>query len=162
MKSKMFGFLTATGKTFDCCRLLSLSIGLVYLWFGALKFFPGMSPAEGLATETISQLTFGLLAPSYEMILLALWETSVGVFLIINILPRITLPLALVHILLTFTPLVFFPEKVFAGSPFYLTLIGQYIAKNIIIAGVLFVLWKQARVGGKSAPDHLLSQRVLS
>ena len=31
-----------------CCRLLAMSIGLVYLWFGILKFFPHLSPAEDL------------------------------------------------------------------------------------------------------------------
>ena len=35
-------------------RLLAISIGICYLWFGVLKFFPGLSPADTLAKETIS------------------------------------------------------------------------------------------------------------
>ena len=40
--------------------LLRLSIGLVFLWFGVLKLFPGLSPAQDLAARTIGALTLGL------------------------------------------------------------------------------------------------------
>lgn len=40
--------------------LLRLSVGLVFLWFGFLKFIPGLSPAEELATKTVDGLSFGL------------------------------------------------------------------------------------------------------
>lgn len=39
-------------------RLLRWSIGFIFVWFGALKFFPGLSPAQELATSTIELLTF--------------------------------------------------------------------------------------------------------
>ena len=32
---------------------------VVFLWFGALKLIPGVSPAETLAGRTIETLTFG-------------------------------------------------------------------------------------------------------
>ena len=38
-------------------QLLELSIGLIYLWFGILKFFPGGSPAEVLAANTMQVIT---------------------------------------------------------------------------------------------------------
>ncbi len=41
-------------------KLLAISIGLIYVWFGPLKFFPELSPAESLATETIDAMTFHL------------------------------------------------------------------------------------------------------
>ena len=40
--------------------LLRVSLGIVFFWFGFLKFFPGVSPAQELAIETISIMTFGL------------------------------------------------------------------------------------------------------
>ena len=58
--------------------IIPISIGLVYLWFGSLKFFTGVSPAEKLAQDTIEQLTMGLLLPEISIILLALWETLIG------------------------------------------------------------------------------------
>jgi hypothetical protein len=44
-------------------RLLRISLGVVFLWFGVLKFFPGLSPAQTLAGDTIAVLSFGLLTP---------------------------------------------------------------------------------------------------
>lgn len=41
--------------------LLRVSLGIVFFWFGALKFFPGLSPAQDLAMRTIDILTFGLI-----------------------------------------------------------------------------------------------------
>lgn len=124
---------------------MSVTIGIVYLWFGMLKFFPGLSPAEGLAQETIRLLTFDILAPSWSIALLAIWETGLGLLLISGLFKRLAIPLALIHIALTFTPMLFFPEQVFAISPFSLTLLGQYITKNIIIAGGLVLIWKDCR-----------------
>lgn len=125
--------------------LMSVTIGIVYLWFGVLKFFPGLSPAEGLAQETIRLLTFDTLAPSLSIALLALWETGLGLLLISGLFMRLAIPLALIHIALSFTPMLFFPDQVFSISPFSLTLLGQYITKNIIIAGGLILIWQDYR-----------------
>jgi hypothetical protein len=38
---------------------LRLSLGFVFLWFGALKFVPQMDPARDLATRTLGRLTAG-------------------------------------------------------------------------------------------------------
>jgi uncharacterized membrane protein YphA (DoxX/SURF4 family) len=124
------------------CRFLAISIGLVYLWFGALKFFPQFSPAEDLAKHTISLLTFGLIPPNVSIILLAIWETLIGLFLILNIFRRPIIILALIHLVLTFTPFLFFPKQSF-NLPFVFTLLGQYIFKNLVIIGALLVLFKQ-------------------
>lgn len=120
--------------------LLAISIGLVYLWFGALKFFPDLSPAEGLAKNTIHVLTFGLIPDEVSIVLLALWETWIGLFLIFNVARKTVVLLALVHIVFTFTPLLFFPDQVFNEGPLYLTLLGQYIIKNLIIIAALLSL----------------------
>jgi uncharacterized membrane protein YphA (DoxX/SURF4 family) len=142
--------------------LLSITIGIVYLWFGLLKFVPGLSPAEGLATETISLLTFGILGPSLSMTLLALWETVLGVLLVAGFFRRFVIPLALTHIALTFTPMLFFPDQVFSNSPFYLTLLGQYIAKNLIIAGALIIIWQDFRISKSTRIAAGVNQKVRS
>ncbi len=36
--------------------LLRVSIGLVFFWFGVLKFWPDLSPADDLAAATIDKL----------------------------------------------------------------------------------------------------------
>jgi len=125
-------------------NLISVSIGIVYLWFGMLKFFVGVSPAEDLAKATIEQLTFGILTPEISIILLAIWETLIGLLLIGHLFVKFALKLALIHIILTFLPFLFFPDLVFTQAPFSLTLLGQYIIKNVVILGVLIVLLKES------------------
>lgn len=58
--------------------LLRVSLGLVFLIFGALKFFPELSPIEGLATRTTTALTFGLIPPSVGLVAIATLEVAIG------------------------------------------------------------------------------------
>ena len=51
--------------------LLRVSLGIVFFWFGVLKFLPGLSPAQGLATRTIGVLTFGLIHANVSILILA-------------------------------------------------------------------------------------------
>ncbi len=132
-------------KQFFKNNTMAISIGIVYLWFGLLKFFPELSPAEGLAKNTIHELTFGLIPSNITIILLAILETGTGLFLILNLYRRITVKIGLAHILFTFTPLFLFPEQVFNNSPFELTLLGQYIAKNLIIICALIALLNESK-----------------
>src|SRR4051812_27685642 len=90
--------------------LLRISVGIIYLWFGTLKFFHGYSPAEGLATQTIDKLTFGLLTNALEINLLAAWECAIGVLFIIGKWMKPALIFFFVHMMYTFTPLIFFPD----------------------------------------------------
>jgi len=132
--------------------MIALSIGLVYLWFGGLKFIPGMSPAQDLAIDTIGMLTFDLIPASTSLFLLALWEVGIGVFLIFNRFLKIIIPIALVHMVCTFTPILFFPDLAFAKPPLGYTLLGQYIFKNIIIIAALITLYKISMKGKKPIP----------
>lgn len=118
-------------------NLLLISLGIVYLWFGVLKFFPHLSPAEALAKNTIAKLTMGIVPLDVAIILLAIWETSIGIMLIFDIYRRFAIPFALLHILLTFTPMIFFSDEIFSNGAFIPSLVGQYIIKNIIIISVL-------------------------
>jgi uncharacterized membrane protein YphA (DoxX/SURF4 family) len=120
--------------------LLRISIGIIYLWFGALKYFPGVSPAEDLAKETIHLLTFGLIGPEWSLLLLAFWETAIGVLLLAGLFKRYTFWLVIVHMTCTFTPLVLLSNLSFTQLPFSLTLVGQYIIKNIVIISALCVI----------------------
>lgn len=132
-------FVKVAGKI-NGISIMTLSIGIVYLWFGLLKFFPHLSPAEDLAKNTIHQLTFGYIPANISIILLAIWETGIGLLLILNIYKRVAIVLALVHMACTFTPLIFFPDISFKSLPFTFTLIGQYIAKNIVIVSALILI----------------------
>lgn len=123
-------------------RLTSTCIGIVYFWFGILKFFPGISPAEQLAKDTMGLMTFGMVPSNFTYISLALWETALGLLFILNIRRKWVIYLALAHMVCTFTPLFFFPETSFqsGGS---LTLTGQYIIKNLVIIAALVSIFPQ-------------------
>lgn len=126
----------------SCFTLLSITIGIVYLWFGALKFFPHLSPAEDLAKNTINLLTFGWIPSEVSIILLAIWETVLGFMFLTNCCRRVAIWAAFIHMTFTFTPLFFFPEVSFTQNAFTFTLLGQYIVKNLIIIGALWVLYQ--------------------
>ncbi len=127
--------------------LLRISVGLIFIWFGVLKFFPTLSPAETLASDTISLLTFGLISGGTAMIILAAWETLIGLGLISGILLRETLLLLFLQMAGTLTPLVLFPGLAFSVFPFVPTLEGQYIIKNLIIIAAGIVIGATVRGG---------------
>ncbi|HET6667982.1 MAG TPA: DoxX family protein, partial [Intrasporangium sp.] len=57
--------------------LLRISLGLVFLGFGIVKFFPGLSPAEDIAAATIERLTFGYIAGDHAVLMTAIVETFI-------------------------------------------------------------------------------------
>jgi uncharacterized membrane protein YphA (DoxX/SURF4 family) len=128
--------------------LLRISMGIVFLWFGALKFFPGLSPAADLATRTIERLTFGLVAPDVSILILAVWESLIGLGLILGIYMRATLFLLFLQMIGTVSPIFFFPQEVFTVVPYAPTLEGQYIFKNMVLISAGFVIGATVR-GGK-------------
>lgn len=121
--------------------LLRISIGIIYCWFGALKFFPGFSPAEDLAINTINKLTWGIIPQPVNILLLAAMETVVGILLVFGKYIKTALIILFFHMVCTFTPLLFFPELSFKYVPYGFTLVGQYIMKNIIIICAALVIW---------------------
>lgn len=132
--------------------LLRISMGIVFFWFGFLKFFPGISPAEGIAVRTINIITFDLLSSRTILLILAIWESIIGVGLILGIYLREVLLLLFLQMIGTFAPLFFFPAEVFTEIPYAPTLEGQYIIKNIVIVAGAIVIGATVR-GGKLNSD---------
>jgi len=136
--------------------LLRISVGVVYLWFGVLKFFPGLSPAADLATRTIERLSFGLIPAETALLLLAIWETLIGLGLVFGVWMRVTLLLLFVQMLGTLMPVFFFPHEVFTVVPYAPTLEGQYIIKNLVIISAAIVLGATVRGGAIVADPQAL------
>ncbi|MDD2887118.1 MAG: DoxX family membrane protein [Aliarcobacter sp.] len=120
-------------------KLIRLSLGIIFLWYGMLKFFPTLSPAEELATRTIDIMFFGLINPLLSIKLLAILEVSIGIGFLFGFYTRIVTIVFIGHMICTFAPLFLLPELSFTHAPFAFTLVGQYIVKNIvfILAGIL-------------------------
>ncbi|HUQ44171.1 MAG TPA: DoxX family membrane protein [Candidatus Limnocylindria bacterium] len=127
---------------------LRIALGVVFLWFGVLKFFPNLSPAELLAARTIERLTFGAVQPAVSLPVLAAWESIIGIGLILGKGLRGILFLLAVQMAGTFTPLLLFPDETWTVFPIAPTLEGQYIIKNIVLIGAAMVVGATVRGGG--------------
>ena len=142
--------------TFTLARIgplvLRIGLGVVFFWFGILKFFPDLSPAQTLAGKTIEQLTLGYVRPDVSVPVLAAWECLIGLGLLSGRFLRATLFLLAVQMVGTFLPLVFFPAETFTRFPYAPTLEGQYIIKNIVLVGAAMVVGGMVR-GGRLVPE---------
>jgi uncharacterized membrane protein YkgB len=128
--------------------LLRVSVGVIFLWFGVLKFFPGFSPAETLATSTIQVMTGGFVEPRVALFVLAAWESLIGLGLIFGKALRATLFLLFLQMPGTISPMFFFPDLTFQQIPFVLTIEGQYIVKNLVLVSAGIVIGATVRGGG--------------
>lgn len=127
--------------------LLRLALGLIFFWFGVLKFFPGASSAEDLASRTITVLSFGHLPAQISLPLLASWECLIGLGLLSGRFLKLTLLLLFVQMAGTFLPLAFFPHETFVHFPLVPTLEGQYIIKNLVLVSAGLVIGATVRGG---------------
>lgn len=126
-------------------RLLRWAIGINYFWFGALKFFNGLSPAETLAKDTIRVLTLGLIPDEVNLMLLAIWEVGIGIIFLSGHFIRFGTNAAIVHMIFTFMPLFFFPDVSFSHAPYGFTIVGQYIVKNLVFLAALLIILKEEK-----------------
>jgi uncharacterized membrane protein YphA (DoxX/SURF4 family) len=131
-------------------RLLRWAIGINYFWFGMLKFFDGLSPAEVLAKDTIRIITFGFIPDIVNLMLLAIWEVGIGVFFLSGYFTRLGAKAAIVHMIFTFLPLFFFPDVSFTQehAPYGFTIVGQYIVKNLVFLAALIIILKEEQKQG--------------
>jgi uncharacterized membrane protein YphA (DoxX/SURF4 family) len=118
-----------------------LALGVIFLWFGILKFAPGLSAAEDLAKRTLVKLTFGHIPAHVCLYILAVWECAIGLGFLSGRFVRSTLILLFLQLPGTFLPLLFFPSETWKRIPFAPTLEGQYILKNLVLisAGIIIV-----------------------
>jgi len=128
VEEKILGWMARHG-----IFILRICMGIVFFWFGFLKFFPGLSPAQGLAVQTIEKMTFGIIPPEVSIILLAVWECLIGLGFLSGKFLRATLFLLFTQMIATTTPLFFFPQLAFTAVPYAPTLEGQYIIKNLVL-----------------------------
>lgn len=127
--------------------IMRIGLGIVFFWFGALKLFPGLSPAEELVRNTTYFVN-----PDWFIPVLALWEMAIGLGLMLGRFLRLTLLLLFLQMPGTALPLVVLPEAVWTQFPYGLTLEGQYIIKNLVLIGAGLVLGGTVR-GGRLEPE---------
>ncbi|GAB3105847.1 hypothetical protein GCM10027160_00660 [Streptomyces calidiresistens] len=113
--------------------LLRVSVGLLFLWFGALKLVPDASAAEEMASRTMSVITAGHVAPEVSLRALGTMEILIGAGLLTGLLLRLTLAVFLVHMAGTLVALVVLAGEMWQGTVLVPTLAGQYVLKNLVL-----------------------------
>lgn len=142
---------------------LRISMGAVYVGFGILKYFPGLSPAQDLALANMHQLTFGLVPAvvpnSVAIAAIATLECVIGLLLIAGRSLRLTISLLAVHLAGILSPIVLLAGRMFAGPLHMPTLEGQYVLKDVILVTAVMVIATTVR-GGATSSDGISEQPV--
>lgn len=134
---------------------LRIAVGAVFLGFGLLKYFPGVSPAEMLATDATDVLFLGLVPASVAIYIVATMECFIGVCFLIGsgALMRVAIWVLAAQFVGILSPLLIEPERLFAGPHGAPTLEGQYVLKDIILVAAGMVIAAGTFRGGKLVRD---------
>ncbi len=131
-----------TAASSSATALLRISLGAVFLGFGLLEFFPGVSPAQDLAVTTTHLLTFGMVPDALALVGVASLECTIGIACragwgaLLRPGPVLLVPQP-VGIL---SPVVLLPHRLFAGPHHAPTLEGQYVLKDVVLVAAVLVV----------------------
>lgn len=121
--------------------VLRWAMGAVFLGFGVLKFFPGVSPAANLAVTTTHILTLGLVPDSVALIGVAALECTIGVLLLVGgRVLKLALLLLVPELVGILSPAVLLHARLFSGPGGAPTLEAQYVLKDVILVGATMVI----------------------
>lgn len=130
--------------------ILRVSLGIVFLAFGALKFIPGASPAQDLVIRTLDTLTLGIISGGTALFVTAVVECFIGLTLITGTFLRTGLAVLGASMVGILSPLVLFFDDLFPGWP---TLEAQYVFKDIVLAAAGLVILAHA-LGARLVHPH--------
>lgn len=133
---------------------LRVTVGMVFVGFGALKFFPGISPAESLAMATVDRLTFGLVPGGVGLVAIATLECFIGISLLANRWMRLAVWLLAAQLVGVLAPIVLLTGRLFGGPHHAPTLEGQYVLKDIILVAAGMVIAAGTFRGGRLVRDE--------
>ena len=107
---------------------LRISLGVVFIWFGALKLLD-VSPVSGLVARTVYWFDPDIVVPA-----LGVFEIAVGSMLVLNRLLRVALALFAGQMVGTFLVFAVLPDVAFSdGNPLRLTVEGEFVVKNLVL-----------------------------
>ena len=107
---------------------MRLSLGIVFVWFGALKVF-GVTPVSDLVAATVYWVD-----PDWFVPFLGVVEMLVGAGLILRRALRLILAVFLAQMAGTFLVLILLPDVAFQdGNPLLLTVEGEFVVKNLVL-----------------------------
>ena len=119
---------------------MRISLGIVFLWFGALKVF-GVTPVTDLVAATVYWVD-----PDWFVPILGVVEMLVGAGLIVRRAMRTILAVFLAQMAGTFLVLILLPDVAFQdGNPLKLTVEGEFVIKNLVLLAAGLVVGSTVR-----------------
>jgi len=132
--------------------ILRVSLGVVFLAFGVLKFVPDASPAQALVERTIDTLSLGIVSGQAALLLTAVAECFIGITLVTGKLLRSGLAVLAASMVGIMSPLVLFFTDMFpSDGP---TLEAQYVFKDIVLIAAGLVIAARALGAPQGADDR--------
>ncbi|HEU5475068.1 MAG TPA: DoxX family membrane protein [Actinophytocola sp.] len=115
--------------------LLRLAIGIVFLWFGALKI-ANMTPVGDFVGNTLPWFDRDFVVPA-----LGWFEVFLGLALIAGRMLSLVCAALVAHLCGTFLALVMQPSVTFQdGNPLVLTTEGEFVVKNLVLIAAALVI----------------------
>jgi uncharacterized membrane protein YkgB len=119
---------------------LRVSLGIVFVWFGALKVLD-VTPVADLVASTVYWFD-----PEWVVPVLGVLEIIVGIGLLFRIALRPVLALFAIQMVGTFLVLALLPEVSFdGGNPLLLTVEGEFVVKNLVLLSAGMVVGATVR-----------------
>ena len=130
---------------------LRLTLGFVFVWFGALKVF-GVSPIAPMLRATYPFMVLPVFTT-----LLGAWEILIGLGLVFKLALRQALCLMCLHLAGTFVALWLAPSYFFLNAnPLVLTVNGEFVVKNLVLltAGLVIASNESSSSRKRILPAH--------
>jgi uncharacterized membrane protein YkgB len=128
---------------------LRIAVGAIFLGFGALKYFPGVSPAQNLTEATTHIIFLGLIPGGVALAGIATLECFIGLCLLANHWMRLAVWLLAIEFVGVLAPLALLPSRLFNGPHNAPTLEGQYVLKDLILVTAALVIVAGTFRGGQ-------------
>jgi uncharacterized membrane protein YkgB len=133
--------------------LLRISLGIVYIWFGALKVADA-TPVGQLVAKTVPFLPEKIFVPG-----LGVFEVLLGLGLIVGRYLGIVALLMCAHLAGTFLVLVTQPQEAFVhGNVLMLSMTGEFVVKNVVLITAGLLLATRPRVPEPRHARHRAAQ----
>jgi len=134
---------------------LRIAVGAIFLGFGVLKYFPGVSPAQNLTEATTHILFLGLVPGDVAIVMIATLECTIGILLLTNRAMRLAVWLLAIEFVGILSPIFLLPGRLFAGPHHAPTITGQYCLKDIILVAAALVIAAGSFRGGRMVRGDL-------
>ncbi|HEY5261122.1 MAG TPA: DoxX family protein [Solirubrobacteraceae bacterium] len=128
---------------------LRIAVGAIFLGFGILKYFPGVSPAQSIVEATTHILFLGVIPGDVAIKMIATLECFIGICLLLNRWMRLAVWLLAIEFVGILAPIFLLSGRLFTGPHHAPNLLGQYCLKDIILVTAALVIVAGTFRGGR-------------